>query len=104
MPNTIGQFKTADNPYGDVAMDLLYIELVNPFVALGGNPVGFDNVVVSMVGAVPEPATSGLLLIVAAGIFSLRLCGRRLERGLPSRVSHRAASRPRSCSGVCFRH
>lgn len=73
MPNTMGQFKTADNPHGDVAMDLLYIELVNPFVAVGGNPVGFDNVVVSTVGAVPEPAISELLLIVAAGTFSLRL-------------------------------
>ena len=73
MPNTMGQFKTADNPYGDVAMDLLYIELVNPFVAVGGNPVGFDNVVVSMVRAVPEPATIWLLMIVAAGVFPLRL-------------------------------
>jgi len=70
MPNTIGQFMTADNPYGDVAMDLLYIELVNPFTALGDNPVGFDNVVVR---AVSEPATIWLLLIAAAGIFSLRL-------------------------------
>jgi hypothetical protein len=82
MPNTFGQFKTADNPYGDIAIDLLYIELANPFVAVGGNPVGFDNVVVSVVRAVPEPATSGLLLIMAAGIFSLRLLRARARENV----------------------
>lgn len=84
MPNTFGQFLTALNPNVDVLIDLLYIELVNPFVALGGNPVGFDNVAVTLVRSVPEPGTGGSLLFAVAGFALIRL-GRRDAEGAVNR-------------------
>lgn len=74
MPNTFGQFITAFNTDFEVEIDLLYIELVNPYVAIGGNPVGFDNVVVSVASTVPEPGSVTLLLagLVAATAFRRR--------------------------------
>jgi hypothetical protein len=60
LPNTFGQFVTAFNAASDVLIDLLYIELVNPFNPIGDNPVGFDNVVVNLASAVPEPGTVSL--------------------------------------------
>ena len=83
MPNTFGQFMTALNPNGDVLIDLLYIELVNPFVALGGNPVGFDNVVVSLANQVPEPGSLTLALAAFASLAGV-ISPRRRTRGAPT--------------------
>jgi hypothetical protein len=78
MPNTFGQFVTAFNAASDVLIDLLYIELVNPFNQIGGNPVGFDNVVVSFAAEVPEPSTASLAaFILAGGVALRRRAGRR---------------------------
>jgi hypothetical protein len=63
MGNTFGSFRTAFNPFADVTIDLLFIDLVNPFVALGGNPMGLDNIVVSLANAVPEPGALTLALL-----------------------------------------
>jgi hypothetical protein len=63
VPNTFGAFATIFNPNAGDLLDTLYIQLVNPFVACCANPVGLDNVVVSQVNAVPEPATGALLLV-----------------------------------------
>ena len=75
MPNTFGQFLTAMNPNGDVLIDMLYIELVNPSLANGGNSVGFDNLVVSPASSVPEPGAALLLVtgLLAAAFFRQRL-------------------------------
>jgi len=84
MPNTPGQFITAINPNRAALIDMLYIELVNPYVAFGGNSVGFDNVVVTSASSVHEPSTAALLLagLLAAALFSQR-------RG-PARPSQRS--------------
>jgi hypothetical protein len=66
VPNTFGAFATIFNPNAGDLLDTLYIQLVNPFVACCANPVGIDNIVVSQVNAVPEPATGALLLIAVA--------------------------------------
>jgi len=76
MPNTFGQFVTAFNTEAEALIDLLYIELVNPFVAIGGNPVGFDNVVVAVSSAVPEPGSMALLI---SGLLALTALRRRIE-------------------------
>jgi hypothetical protein len=65
VPNTFGQFRTVINPGFPSLIDRLYIQLWNPYVALGGNPVGMDNITVSMVSAVPEPSA---LLLLGAGL------------------------------------
>lgn len=68
VPNTFGQFRTILNPeLGDV-IDRLYIQLFNPFVACCSNPVGMDNIVVSLVSTVPEP---GVLLLLATSMVLL---------------------------------
>ena len=68
MPNTFGQFRTAANPQFSAVIDLLYIELVNPYVAFGGNPVGLDNIVVSLAHPVPEPGSLALAFAALASI------------------------------------
>lgn len=78
MPNTFGQFVTAFNAASDVLIDLLYIELVNPFDPIGDNPVGFDNVVVNLASAVPEPGTVSLAALALTAAATLRRrAGRR---------------------------
>jgi hypothetical protein len=77
MPITFGQFVTALNAASDVLIDLLYIELVNPFIPIGGNPVGFDNVGVNLASGVPEPGTVSLVALALVGAAAL---GRRAER------------------------
>lgn len=92
MPNTFGQFLTALNTASDVLIDLLYIELVNPFIPIGGNPVGFDNVVVSLASAVPEPSTASLAaLVLAGGAVLLSRGGRRRWTGarVPAQTGRR---------------
>jgi hypothetical protein len=63
VPNTFGAFATIFNPNAGDLLDTLYIQLVNLFVACCDNPMGIDNIVVSQVNAVPEPATGALLLV-----------------------------------------
>jgi hypothetical protein len=63
MGNTFGTFRTALNPFVDITIDLLLIELVNPFISIGGNPMGVDNIVVSLANAVPEPNALTLALL-----------------------------------------
>jgi hypothetical protein len=80
MGNTFGTFRTAFNPYADVRIDLLLIELVNPFISIGGNPMGLDNIVVSMTNAVPEPGAvtlAGLCLVLLAATRRLASHGAR---------------------------
>lgn len=78
MPNTFGAFLTALNPYSDVLIDVLYIDLINPFVAIGGNPMGIDNLIVSLASTVPEPTMGALLLSgVAATAAAARFRRRR---------------------------
>ena len=77
MGNTFGSFRTASNPFADVAIDLLFIDLVNPFIALGGNPMGLDNIVVSLSNAVPEPGSLALALLVVGAIVMRGSIGSR---------------------------
>lgn len=79
MPNTFGSFKTAFNPdYASSLIDLLYIELVNPFVACCSNPVGFDNIVVTRASEVPEP---GALALALMAVSALLMGSRNNRRG-----------------------
>jgi hypothetical protein len=77
MPNTFGMFKTATNPEFASLIDLLYIELVNPYVEFGGNPVGFDNIVVASASVVPEPGSLALALTAFASIAGAASVRRR---------------------------
>lgn len=79
MPNTFGQFVTAFNTDFEIEIDLLYIELVNPYIAIGGNPVGFDNVVVTTVQSVPEPGALALALLPLALLAGTRFKRDRTE-------------------------
>lgn len=82
MPNTFGSFKTAFNPdFASSLIDLLYIELVNPFVACCSNPVGLDNIVVTRAIEVPEPGSLPLALIAAS--LLLTVGSRNNRRGAP---------------------
>jgi hypothetical protein len=76
MLNTFGQFVTAFNTDFEVQIDLLNIELVNPYIAIGGNPVGLDNIVVDLAGTIPEPGSIALLL---GGLVALTFMRRRSE-------------------------
>jgi hypothetical protein len=70
VPNTFGAFRTVLNDQSGLLLDRLYIRLTNPFLALGGNPVGMDNIIVAR-SSVPEPAVPALLLataLLAAGM------------------------------------
>lgn len=79
MPNTFGRFETAFNPdYATILIDLLYIELVNPFVACCSNPVGFDNIVVTRASEVPEP---GALALALMAVSALLMGSRNNRRG-----------------------
>jgi hypothetical protein len=77
MPNTFGQFRTASNPEFSAVIDLLYIELANPYVAFGGNPVGLDNIVVSLAHPVPEPGSLALVFTALASIVGATSMRRR---------------------------
>ena len=57
VPNTFGGFATV-SPGPTALIDTLRIVLSNPVIAVAGNPVGLDNIVVT---AVPEPAALALL-------------------------------------------
>jgi hypothetical protein len=72
MGNTFGTFRTAFNPFVDVAIDLLIVELVNPFISIGGNPMGVDNIVVSLANAVPEPSAVSLALLCIVLVAAAR--------------------------------
>jgi hypothetical protein len=72
MGNTFGTFRTANNPFVDITIDLLIIELVNPFVSIGGNPMGVDNIVVSLSNAVPEPSAVTLALLCIGLVAAAR--------------------------------
>jgi hypothetical protein len=95
MPNPFGEFEPATNPDFETLIDLLYIELVNPFVAFGGNPVGFDNIVVSLANLVPEPATGGLLFAGVAAIAAARV--RRRHMSISIKGAGKAPSAPTMC-------
>jgi hypothetical protein len=43
VPNTLGTFRTVENPRGDVAVDTLRIALTNAAAPCCRNPVGLDN-------------------------------------------------------------
>ncbi len=77
---TFGGFRTV---YSDEAssllIDRLYILLTNPYMAIGGNPMGMDNVSVTRAQAVPEPDTLSLLLVAAMAIAAA-LRGQRPAR------------------------
>lgn len=78
MRNTFGSFKTAFNPdYSTSVIDLLYIELVNPFVACCSNPVGLDNIVVTRASEVPEPGSLPLALLAFSPLL---MAGSRNKR------------------------
>jgi len=77
LPNTFGQFATVFNDAYSIALDLLYVELVNPYVACCGNPVGFDNVVVAARSAVPEPGTLALAIVPLAFLMLASLGSNR---------------------------
>jgi hypothetical protein len=92
VPNTFGAFATISNPNAGDLLDTLYIQLVNPFVACCDNPMGIDNIVVSQVNAVPEPATGALLLVTGvmlAGAARLEELGGDYDRPLAA-YSHAA--------------
>lgn len=70
MANTFGTFKTAFNfDFASSVIDLLYIELVNPFVACCSNPVGLDNIVVTRASEVPEPGSLALALVAVSALI-----------------------------------
>ncbi len=71
VPNTFGAFRTVLNEQSGLLLDRLYIRLTNPFLALGGNPVGMDNIMVAR-SSVPEPAMPALLLAAALLAASMR--------------------------------
>jgi hypothetical protein len=82
VPNTLGQFRTVFNPEATRLFDRLYIQIVNPYMAIpGNNPVGMDNIVVSVASAVPEPAS------LAVAILALTLCAGFARLGSPARTS-----------------
>lgn len=69
VPNTFGQFRTVFNPEAARLFDRLYIQIVNPYLAFpGNNPVGMDNVSLSIANVVPEPTSFGV------AILALTLC------------------------------
>ena len=64
VPNTLGQFRTVFNPEAARLFDRLYIQIVNPYMAFpGNNPVGMENIVVSVASAVPEPASLAVAIL-----------------------------------------
>lgn len=71
VPNTFGAFRTVLNEQSGLLLDRLYIRLTNPFLALGGNPVGMDNIIVAR-SSVAEPATPALLLAAALLAAAMR--------------------------------
>jgi hypothetical protein len=67
MGNSFGQFATLTNPLAETWLHVLYVELVNPYVAFGGNPVGFDNLVLNReFASVPEPGVWAALATALA--------------------------------------
>jgi hypothetical protein len=80
VPNTFGQFRTVFNPETARLFDKLYIQIVNPYLAFpGNNPVGMDNIVVSVASVVPEPASLGVAML------ALTLCAGFARRGSRAR-------------------
>lgn len=77
MGNTFGTFRTAFNPFVDVTIDLLIIELVNPFISIGGNPMGVDNIIVSLANPVPEPSAVTLVLMCIVLVAAARRAASR---------------------------
>lgn len=71
MPNTFGALRTVLNEQSGLLLDRLYIGLTNLFLALGGNPVGMDNIIVAR-SSVPEPALPALLLVAAFLVAGMR--------------------------------
>jgi hypothetical protein len=80
VPNTFGQFRTVFNPEAARLFDKLYIQIVNPYLVFpGSNPVGMDNIVVSVASVVPEPASLGVAML------ALTLCAGFARRGSRAR-------------------
>lgn len=75
-PNTFGQFRTVFSPSSSL-IDLLFIEVMNPFVACCSNPVGLDNIVVTNASAVPEPSSLAPMLIAACLLLAVRATNKR---------------------------
>lgn len=79
-PNTFGQFRTVSSP-SSALIDLLFIEVMNPFVACCSNPVGLDNIVVTKAVEVPEPTSLALALMTVS--LLLMVCARNNHAGAP---------------------
>ncbi len=63
VPNTFGTFATVPNPSETGAVDALSISLTNPEIPCCSNPMGLDNIRLSLVSPVPEPDAYVLLLL-----------------------------------------
>jgi hypothetical protein len=86
VPNTFGQFRTVFNPEAARLFDKLYIQIVNPYLAFpGNNPVGMDNIVVSVASVVPEPASLGVAILALTLCAGFARSGSRTPSGSGAR-------------------